>query len=188
LLFGLAENVIMSITRILVPTDFSEAAGRALEYGGRLATALGAELTVLHVVVPPTTHSWMEGADQDGTTTETWLSEAHATVMEAVESIRGRAPMVRGTVGIGLEADEILEFTGRHGVDLIVMGMHGHGRTARWLRGSVTDQVLRRAPCPVLAIPAGAAEGHAPGIDGTDDPLAFLRTLTAGPSTPPLAS
>jgi nucleotide-binding universal stress UspA family protein len=175
LLLNLVENVIMSITRILVPTDFSEAAGRALEYGGRLAMALGAELTVLHVVAPPTTHSWMEGADQDGTTTEAWLTEAHATVMEAVATVRGHAPAVSGMVGIGLEADEILDFTSRHGVNLIVMGMHGHGRTARWLRGSVTDQVLRRASCPVLAIPACASEGHAAG---TDDALAFLNALT----------
>jgi nucleotide-binding universal stress UspA family protein len=176
LLLRLVENVIMSITRILVPTDFSEAAGRALEYGGRLAMALGAELTVLHVVAPPTTHSWMEPADRDGATTEEWLAEAHATLNEAIDTIRGHAANVRGIVGIGLEAEEILDFTSRHGIDLVVMGMHGHGRTARWLRGSVTDQVLRRASCPVLAIPACVSEGHAPG---TDDPIAFLRTLTA---------
>lgn len=175
----------MSITRILVPTDFSEAAGRALEYGGRLAMALGAELTVLHVVAPPTTHSWMEGADQDGATTEAWLTEAHATLAEAVESIRAHVPAVRTIVGYGLEAEEILDCTSRHGVDLIVMGMHGHGRTARWLRGSVTDQVLRRASCPVLAIPACVTEGHAPE---TDDPLAFLKALTGGSGAAQLAS
>ena len=78
-------------------------------------------------------------------------SEAQATVMTAVEAVRAHAPAVRGTVGIGLEAEEILDFTSRHGVNLIVMGMHGHGRTARWLRGSVTDQVLGGAG---ITIPA----------------------------------
>ena len=178
----------MSITRILVPTDFSEAAGRALEYGSRLATALSAELTVLHIVAPPTTHSWMEGADRDGSTTEAWLTEAHATVMQVVESVRGHVPDARGTVGIGLEAEEILDFTSRHGMDLIVMGMHGHGRTARWLRGSVTDQVLRRASCPVLAIPACSGEGHAPGTPCVDESLAFLEALTGGDGPTRLAS
>jgi nucleotide-binding universal stress UspA family protein len=155
----------MSITRILVPTDFSDAAARALEYGSRLASTLNAELTVVHIIPPPTTHAWMEPADQGGETTDAWLTDAHATLAEAVASVRDQVPAVRATVAIGLEAEEILDFTSREGINLIVMGMHGHGRTARWLHGSVTDQVLRRAPCPVLAIPACAGEGHAPGID-----------------------
>ena len=161
----MAETAIMSITRILVPTDFSQAAARALEYGSRLASTLNAELTVVHIVPPPTTHSWMEAADRDGETTDAWLSDAHATLAEAVASVRDHVPAIRGMVAIGLEAEEILDFTTREGINLIVMGMHGHGRTARWVHGSVTDQVLRRAPCPVLVIPACVGEGHAPGSD-----------------------
>jgi nucleotide-binding universal stress UspA family protein len=163
--FDLAETVIMSITRILVPTDFSDAATRALEYGSRLASTLGAELTIVHVVAPPVTHSWMEGADQDGDTTNAWLNDATTTLAEAVASVREQVPLVRGMIAVGQEAEEILDLTSCHGINLIVMGMHGHGRTARWLHGSVTNQVLRRAPCPVLAIPACAGEGHAPEID-----------------------
>jgi nucleotide-binding universal stress UspA family protein len=165
----------MSITRILVPTDFSAAAARALQYGSRLASTLDAELTIVHIVAPPTTHSWMEGADPDGETTEAWLTEAHAALADAVASVRDQVPVVRGRVSIGLEAEEILDFTSRQGIDLIVMGMHGHGRTERWLRGSVTDQVLRRAPCPVLAIPACADDGHAPKIAHQ---FTVLQTLT----------
>jgi nucleotide-binding universal stress UspA family protein len=175
LLLGLAEIVTMSITRILVPTDFSDAATRALEYGSRLASTLGAELTIVHIVAPPTTHSWMEGADPDGETTEAWLTEAHAMLADAVASVRDQVPAVRGTIAIGLEAEEILDFTSRQSIDLIVMGMHGHGRTQRWLRGSVTNQVLRRAPCPVLAIPACAEDGHAPEIDSR---LTVFQALT----------
>lgn len=167
----------MSITHILVPTDFSDAAARALEYGSRLAVTLRAELTVLHIVSPLTTHSWMEGADQDGATTEAWLTDAHATLAEAVASVRDRVPVVRGMVAIGLEAEEILDFTSVERVDLIVMGMHGHGRTARLIHGSVTDRVLRRAPCPVLAIPACAGEGHAPE---TDSRFALFEALAGG--------
>jgi nucleotide-binding universal stress UspA family protein len=155
----------MSITRILVPTDFSDASARALEYGSRLASTLGAELTIVHIVAPLTTHAWMEGADQCGNTIDAWLTDAHATLAEAVASVSDHVPVVRGTVAIGQEAEEILDFTSRQRIDLIVMGMHGHGRKARWLRGSVTDQVLRRAPCPVLAIPASAEDGHAPEVD-----------------------
>jgi nucleotide-binding universal stress UspA family protein len=107
---------------------------------------------------------WMEGAEQCGNTIDAWLTDAHATLAEAVASVGDHVPVVRGTVAIGREAEEILDFTSRQRIDLIVMGMHGHGRKARWLRGSVTDQVLRRAPCPVLAIPASAEDGHAPEV------------------------
>jgi nucleotide-binding universal stress UspA family protein len=155
----------MAIQRILVPIDFSDASTRALEYGSRLAATLGAELTVVHVVAPLVTHAWMEGAEQGGDTIDAWLTDAHATLAEAVASVHGHVPVVRGTVAIGLEAEEILDFTSRQRIDLIVMGMHGHGRRQRWLHGSVTDQVLRRAPCPVLAIPACAEDGHAAEID-----------------------
>jgi nucleotide-binding universal stress UspA family protein len=156
----------MSIARILVPIDFSDASARALEYGSRLASTLGAELTIVHVVAPLVTHAWMDGADQGGDTIDAWLNDAHATVADAVASVRDHVPVVRGTVAIGLEAEEILDFASRQRIDLIVMGMHGHGRRARWIHGSVTDQVLRRAPCPVLAIPACVEDGHAPEIDG----------------------
>jgi nucleotide-binding universal stress UspA family protein len=169
------EIVTMSITRILVPTDFSEAATRALDYGSRLAVALGAELTVLHIVAPLTTHSWMEGADPEGATTDAWMADADASLRQAAESVRDRVSVVRGVLAVGLEAEEILDFASRHGVNLIVMGMHGHGRTARWLHGSVTDRVLRRASCPVLAIPACADHGHIPEADNG---FALLDALT----------
>ena len=108
---------------------------------------------------------WMEGAEQCGNTIDAWWTDAHATLAEAVASVGDHVPVVRGTVAIGREAEEILDFTSRQRIDLIVMGMHGHGRRQRWLHGSVTDQVLRRASGPVLAIPACAQDGHAAEID-----------------------
>jgi nucleotide-binding universal stress UspA family protein len=176
LLLSSAEIVIMSVTHILVPTDFSDAAARALDYGSRLAAALRAELTVLHIVAPPPTHSWTEGADWDDETTDAWLTDAQETLAEALNAVREHVPAARGIVARGLEAEEILDFTRCKGINLIVMGMHGHGRAARLVRGSVTNRVLRRAPCPVLAIPACAGEGHAP--EGADDRLDLLDALT----------
>jgi nucleotide-binding universal stress UspA family protein len=172
LLLSSAE-IIMPVTHILVPTDFSDAAARALDYGSRLAAALRAELTVLHIVAPPTTHSW------DGEATEAWLTDAQEALAEAVNAVGEQVSVVRGVVATGLEADEILDFTRCKGINLIVMGMHGHGRAARLVRGSVTNRVLRGAPCPVLAIPACAGEGHAP--EGADDRLDLLDALTGRP-------
>jgi nucleotide-binding universal stress UspA family protein len=49
-------------------------------------------------------------------------------------------------------ADSILEFVRASGCDLIVMGTHGRRGISHMLRGSVAEAVLRRAPCPVLAM------------------------------------
>lgn len=56
----------------------------------------------------------------------------------------------------GAPADEIIKAANERHVDVIVMATEGHDGFLDALRGSTTEQVLRRAPCPVLAVPAGA--------------------------------
>jgi nucleotide-binding universal stress UspA family protein len=55
----------------------------------------------------------------------------------------------------GARADEIVNAANERNVDLIVMATEGHKGFLDALRGNTTEQVLRRAPCPVLAVPAG---------------------------------
>jgi len=61
---------------------------------------------------------------------------------------------VRHDIGIGTPYKRIVEKAQQEGADLIVMPTHGRTGLAHMLIGSVTERVLRRAPCPVLAIPA----------------------------------
>jgi nucleotide-binding universal stress UspA family protein len=56
----------------------------------------------------------------------------------------------------GAPADKIIKAANERDVDVIVMATEGHDGFLDALRGSTTEQVLRRAPCPVLAVPAGA--------------------------------
>lgn len=56
----------------------------------------------------------------------------------------------------GKPVDEIIKLADEHQVDLIVMATDGHDGFLDALRGSTTEQVLRRAPCPVLAVPTMA--------------------------------
>ena len=58
----------------------------------------------------------------------------------------------------GNPAEEIVRLAGERGCDLIVMGTHGRRRLGRLLMGSVAEQVLRRAPCPVLTVKGEPAE------------------------------
>ena len=78
------------------------------------------------------------------------------------------------TVVVGRPAAEIVRFAREHEADLIVMGTHGYGSVKRLLLGSVADQVIRQAACPVLVVPhrslrpegtreIGALESHAGG-------------------------
>jgi nucleotide-binding universal stress UspA family protein len=60
----------------------------------------------------------------------------------------------------GQPADEIINAANERNIDLIVMATEGHKGFLDALRGSTTEQVLRRAPCPVLAVPAGTSRGN----------------------------
>ena len=85
--------------------------------------------------------------------TETEL-EGHAT--DRLSASVREADLPAGTqihVALGAPAVEILAAAQRDSTDLIVMGTPGAGRLGRALVGSVADAVLRRAPCPVLALP-----------------------------------
>jgi nucleotide-binding universal stress UspA family protein len=71
----------------------------------------------------------------------------------------GEAPTdVSRTVVQGKAHRQIVAVAEQHGVDLIVMGVHGHGALDRMVFGSTTHQVVRAAPCPVLSVrpPAGS--------------------------------
>jgi nucleotide-binding universal stress UspA family protein len=70
----------------------------------------------------------------------------------------------------------ILGILERFGCDLIVIGSHGHGRLRRLLCGSITDEVVRRARCPVLVVKALASRPAAPAKPATAQASQVSRT------------
>lgn len=62
---------------------------------------------------------------------------------------------------------EIVEYAARNAIDMIVVGAHGRTGLSRVLLGSVAEAVMRRAPCPVLVVPAGRS-GHRTTTPATD--------------------
>jgi nucleotide-binding universal stress UspA family protein len=144
-----------NITRILVPTDFSETSDAALAYGKTLAERFGASLHLLHVfedpytmvtyapeVYTPIAPNLRDVALRDA---ETQL----ANRLSAAEKAR-----FNGTTEIvtGLTAKEIVQYAKDHAIDLIVMGTHGRRGVAHLLLGSVAEHVVRTAACPVLTV------------------------------------
>ena len=142
-----------SIKRILVPVDFSAVSRAALWHAGELAAALGASIELLHVLELPPAH--------------VMASEAYVPLpLEYRQEVRRHAerhlddwlssssvgPTVRHELREGKPFTEITTYARHHAIDLIVMGTHGRGGMSHLLLGSVTENVIRTAPCPVLVV------------------------------------
>ncbi len=138
--------------KILIPTDFSDVAGRALELGGRLADALGSQLHFIHVLDLPALEEihakyWRDKLD---------LKEASQLNVDSVlKGLVERAGIKASTKLCTLSGDppkEILHYAQNNGIDLVLMGTHGRKSLERVLMGSVTAGVLHAAECPVITV------------------------------------
>ena len=140
----------MNLARVLCPTDFSEASEHAIDHALALASRYHARIAALHVVeVPVVTEFGMGGG---------------APIDEAVvERLRARIAACFSAAAAGLPVDihvevgqpvrRILEDAVALSADLIVIGTHGASGFEHLMLGSVTEKVLRKAPCPVLTVP-----------------------------------
>jgi len=114
-----------------------------------LARGWGAEVTVYHVanaaeLVNYKAYSLDDLLDKHRKSLAQFLNENFAEVLPLVE--------VRQKVAIGSPATNILEEAEREASDLIVMSTHGRTGLAHVLMGSITEQVVRNAVCPVFSI------------------------------------
>lgn len=143
-----------NLQTVLCPTDLSEASLQALPMATLFARVHGANLHLLNVHL---LHS-MSAPDED----VPFPGEAEAR--EALEASAGGIEWNRvlHRVERGINAaPTILEYADEHDVDLIVMGSHGRRGFRRLLLGSVTSEVVRLAPCPLLVV-RESDEGAAP--------------------------
>jgi len=144
-----------AIRTILHPTDFSEQSEYALRLACALARDHGAHLIVLHVAPPPVIAS-AEGVfhSEPEYCLEPLREQLHQLQTPDVGRVDRR-------VEEGEPEDEILRVAQESNADLIVMGTHGRTGLDRLLLGSVAEQVVRQASCPVMTvktpIPAAAA-------------------------------
>jgi nucleotide-binding universal stress UspA family protein len=141
------------VTKILVPTDFSECARRAVSYGAELAAALRVPLLILHTYPSPALpvpdgYIIMKPID-----VADMLRKHEAGLEKArADALAHGAPEVHTALLEGKPWQEIVRQATEQGCDLIVMGTHGRGEVAHLLLGSVTEKVVRRATCPVLTV------------------------------------
>jgi nucleotide-binding universal stress UspA family protein len=146
----------VTVSRILCPVDLSEFSRRALSHALALAGWYGAELTALHVrprsIRPP---GW--GEDAALPVLEGLLEgpEHDAALRRLVTEVAAESRVVTVFRDGGVVA-EIVRLARDLPADLVVMGTHGASGFERLMMGSVTEKVLRKAPCPVLTVPRGA--------------------------------
>lgn len=139
--------------RILHPTDFSVASTTAFDLACSLARDTGADLLVLHVVPPPVTYDEVVESRREG---------FRDRLRDELHAVRPADPKL-GIAHLLLEGEPaavILDTAVTHKAGLIVLGTHGRTGVGRLLMGSVAEQVLRRATCPVLTVKAPPAPTH----------------------------
>ncbi len=147
--------------RILVPTDFSPSANRALPLAEKIAERVDAEIHVLHVrVLLDDPHVDSKTLDE----VERVLTVSEPATRQALEEVgqNGHAPihahMKRGIVAAEVILDAITEYD----CDLVIMGTHGRRGLKRLLTGSVAQEVVHHSPVPVLTIRADADDPRLP--------------------------
>lgn len=150
----------MTIHRILFSTDFSEQSFEALGYASQLAASFQAELHFVYVddlahlvaLAPYCCQNFVPATDRS----------------EMELELRRLKPTIPGVVSVyhyleGQPADAICTLASTVQIDLIVMSSHGRTGLSHALLGSVAEEVMRRAPCPVFIVkhPSGKSDGQA---------------------------
>jgi nucleotide-binding universal stress UspA family protein len=142
----------MAFRKIMCPTDFSPGARDAIRLAVRMAVASGAELVIAHVWHPPM-FAFGGGDPFPAEAIHRLVADRERRLATAVEEARALgAPRVVSQFLTGAPWDQIVEALQRDDTfDLVVTGSHGRTGVARLLLGSVTEKVIRHAPCSVLA-------------------------------------
>jgi nucleotide-binding universal stress UspA family protein len=146
-----------AIRRILVPVDFSTPSRAALDYAAEIATKLGATVDVIHVWQLPgfvPLGSGMSGAGVgELAMTDMIRQSAEEALAGFVDEARKRNVVVGSARTLaGAPTHAIVDAARAGNYDLIVVGTHGRTGLPRVLLGSVAENVVRHAHCPVLAV------------------------------------
>ena len=141
----------MKITRILVPTDFSDDSEAAFQWARHLSVALGASIDLLHVVENPMAagvwSSSMYTAEVKGLQINL-VRDAERRLRQVGPKLAGARGGIQRTVRVGDSAQQIVAFAAARDADLIVMGTRGKTGLSHVLMGSVAEHVSRTRTLP----------------------------------------
>jgi nucleotide-binding universal stress UspA family protein len=138
--------------RMLICHDGSESSRQAIEMIGRFHWGEQVEITVLSVLLADV-YSEMMAYAKPADVQQAERRQAEHALAWAVEQLQSTGAQVRSEVReADSVADEIVEAADGSGADLVVMGHRGLNRIERFFLGSVSENVLRYAPCSVWIV------------------------------------
>jgi len=140
--------------KILAPLDGSELSECSLKHVTAIAKGCAVPgVVLLHIIEPPTYTAYAVISQEllsdilrkSKTKTKRYMAKA-------VDKLKKNGINAKTVIIEGMPSDEILNYTEKNQVDLIIMSTHGSSGLTRWAFGSVTDKVMRNSPVPVLVI------------------------------------
>ena len=162
----------ISVKNVLYATDFSATSEAALPYAAALCRRFGSTLHLAHVLSD--TNLLLMTGGVDYVSFQTLYNDAHSIAQQKVQHIAaglGEIPY-RIYVRHGKVWTNLSGIVAENAVDLIVVGTHGRKGLGKLVLGSVAEDILRHAPCPVLTVgPAVCDRGKLPGFYGNGSEL-----------------
>jgi universal stress protein A len=142
----------VEIRCILVPLDFSEAAGAVLDWAIHLADEHHSRIVLFHAYHLPVEFQQLEGAYLPPDFWANVKAEAAESLNRYAEQVRSRGIAVETVVTEGYAATAIVDEIETQQADLVVIGTHGLSGLKHLLLGSIAERVVQKAPCPVLTV------------------------------------
>jgi len=141
--------------RLLVATDGSEGADRALTAAAELAKAMDAELVIVNVEQGYLSESVYSAENLEGSNIEAVLYAASDEILKVAQSQAAALGVrkVRTRSGLGDAVGFILDVVANERPDMLVVGKRGRGRLLGLLIGSVSQKLVSLAPCKILVVP-----------------------------------
>lgn len=140
--------------KILAAVDFSNSSAGVVAVAGNMAKAFGAELHLLHVIEPEPTYTAYGFTPDEFPAIHTFQTETRIRAQKALDKAAEAAPGAITHLGDGGPLHVLEEKVKELGVDLVVLGSHGHGVVAALLLGSVAEGMVRKSIVPTLVVPA----------------------------------
>jgi nucleotide-binding universal stress UspA family protein/enoyl-CoA hydratase/carnithine racemase len=143
----------LSLKRILVGCDFSPDSSLAFMHGLSLAQEFQSELHLANVAeLPGNRESVKKGRSTGDSNDQDLRQQLNQKLENMVSDESCNWCTLRTTVLTGQPQEALAAYAAKHDMDIIVLGVRGHGLVDKFFVGSTTDQVVRRASCPVLAV------------------------------------
>ena len=140
--------------KILYPTDFSDAAAKALAYIKRLKSSGAKEVIVLHVNDERGNDSLFRilGENQFNKLNKSKMEETESKLKGIEKDLAGAGLKARLRIETGMPVREILRVEEEEGVAVIVIGSHGRSNLQEIFLGSVSEKVIRKSKTPIFVI------------------------------------